>query len=897
MPVAGEWTDIDGLTIENDAFAVTAAPGHGAAQHGALASVVDKAAGRELLTRPGNDLVLQEEYQQHPRWNEGPWHLSPKGPGLASSAVTARVRAQRSPAGSRLVASYALGDLTVTAETLLWDGGDRVEFRTHVSGSIGKEHLLRVRFPAALPGGLPVYQTATAVIGRPFGAPETDVAEHWWTLDNPANHWFGLGSVARATLACGDGPVAVAVGVGEVITPDRVPEEFQPVIRELMVALGRYGVTATCSRPSGTRYGSVDLDSNLPDFRIALGGPSSNAFTAEVLAACDPAVAKRLATLVTDAGTARLWVPAARSRASAFAPGADLRGPRDLPVLIVAAADPADLEAAARALLRDLAEQRMTAEVCEADSASAPAGASPADHHGALAPGDAALADGAIAVFNTGTPGSVVTSDGTLWMSLFRSCSGWPSGVWIDGDRRTAPDGSSFAWQHWSHTYRYALASAGAAADWRAAGFNAGAEDYNHDLIALAGPRSAGVAPDGLVSLDGGPNVTLSALKPVGNPLAAGLPGTPDRSREVTVRLRETDGLPAQARLRCAAGIEAAWRGDLLEELPAADEGAGAVTLTVTDGAVLVPMGPFETVTLRVRLAEDTANAATGLAEAAAGGGPPEPAQPVYTRYWLHGKGPAPAGNVPVAVHFSPARVTIGGTPGAADGADAGTRLALTVACGPAGGRGQVTLIVPDGLTVSEADSPGDGTPLRYDLAPNEFAAWDVTVGALPGAADGRYFLTARIADELGQVLEDTALVTIGEAGAPDPELPPEELFSRLQSDVMALAGESDLELLTPSLRLAPGESGELAVRVGSRLASELRGEVQLVSPVGTWRGTGPWTQPVTVDPGGTATVRFAVTAPATVEPGWESWLLVKLMYFGRVRYSESARFTVRTAD
>jgi hypothetical protein len=83
-------------------------------------------------------------------------------------------------------------------------------------------------------------------------------------------------------------------------------------------------------------------------------------------------------------------------------------------------------------------------------------------------------------------------------------------------------------------------------------------------------------------------------------------------------------------------------------------------------------------------------------------------------------------------------------------------------------------------------------------------------------------------------------------------------------------------------------------VRVASRLASQLRGEAQLVSPVGTWQATGPWTQPVTVEPGGEATVRFDVTVPATAEPGWESWLLVKLMYFGRVRYSEAVRLTVK---
>ncbi|HEX7165213.1 MAG TPA: glycoside hydrolase family 38 C-terminal domain-containing protein [Trebonia sp.] len=860
--LAGGWADADGLAIENDAFLVT-----GTAGHGALASVVDKAAGREVLNRPGNDLILQEEYQQHPRWNEGPWHLSPTGSGIAASAGEAVVRAQRSPVGSRLVASYALGDLTVTAETLLWDGADRVEFRTHVSGSIGKEHLLRVRFPAALPGGLPVYQTATAVIGRPFGAPETDVAEHWWTLENPANQWFGIGSVACASLRAGTDEVAVALGVAEVVTPDLAPSESRPAVKDLLTELARAGVTATCSRSSGTRYGSVDLDSNLPDFRIALGGPSANAFTAEILASCDPSVAKRLAQLAAENGTARLWVPASRSRAAAFAPGADLRGPRDLPALIVATADPAALDPAVRELARDVTRLRVPAEVCDGN---------------ALAPGDAPLADGAVAVFNKGTLGAAVTPDGTLWMSLFRACSGWPSGVWIDGDRRTAPDGSSFAWQHWSHMFAYALASSGGSADWRAAAFNAAAEDYNHDLVAVV-TAAADADGSGLLALDGAPSVTLSALKPVGNPLAAGLPGTPSREpREVTVRLRETDGRAATARLRLAAGIEAAWRNDLLE-----GDSAAAAALDVADGTAHVPLGPFETVTLRVRLAEGPARvpAAERLPAAVP---PPEPAQPVFTRYWLHGKGPAPAGNLPVAVHFSPTRVTLGG-----EAAGDGTRLALTVACGPAGGSGQVELVVPDGLAVTVAGVGGAGATPRYDLAPGEYAAWDVTVNAPPGTPDGRYFLTARITDKLGQVLEDAVLVTIGESGAPDPNLEPEELFSRLQSDVMALAGETDLEPVTPEVRLAPGESGELTVRIASHLASQLRGEAQLVSPFGTWQAAGPWTQPVTVPPGGETTVRFTVAVPATAAPGWESWLLVKLMYFGRVRYSESVRLTV----
>jgi alpha-mannosidase len=903
------WTDLGGTMIENGAFSVSADPGRG----GTL-TITDKAAGRAVLRGPGNELVLQEEYDKPPRWGEGPWHLSPKGPGTGSAASAADVRAQRCPAGSRLVATFVLGDLQVTQETLLWDGADRVEFRTHLAGSIGKDRLLRVRFPADVPGGLPVYQTATAVIGRPFGVPEADTATHWWTLDNPAHQWFGLGSVARVALTSRSGQTAAAIGVAEVITPDIVPNEHRRLIRDLLVCLAGAGVTATCSRAAGPRYGDVDVDSNLPDFRIALGGPDHNAFTDEVLASADPAVAKQLAALVSDRGFARLWVPASQSRAAAFAPDADLRGPRDLPVLIIAGADSADLEKAVSELLAGLRSGSVSADVADgaavasgaaggtdgADGAGDSEGSGGAGGSGGSDGPDAPLANGTVALFNRGTPSGVVEPDGTLWMSLMRACSSWPSGVWIDGEQRTVPDGSSFAWQHWSHTFTYALAASGG--DWRAARFNARAEDYNHDLIAVAGnvpagttvaPGSPWAAASGDVVSVGAPNVTLAALKPTGNPLAAGRPGTPADGGTVTVRLRETDGRPALARVRFGGGVEAAWLTDLLEE-------SRGAPLQVADGAALVGLGPFQTVTLLVQPASAPgALGVRGLPGQAPGqtpgqtpgqagpAGTAEPAQPVYTRYWLHGKGPAPAGNVPVAVHFTPTRVTLRGPDD--PGGDGTSRMRLTVACGPAPASGRAQLIVPDGLVAEIGDAPAaSGSLLRYDLPGGGFATWDVAVRALPSAPAGRYFMAARIRDALGQELEDAALVTIGEPGGPDASLPPEELFFRLQSDVQALGEEANLTVLTPDLRLAPGQRGELTARVTSRLASQLRGEVQLISPFGTWADTSPWTQAVQVDPGGESTVSFAVTVPATAAPGWESWLLVKLMYFGRVRYSDA---------
>jgi hypothetical protein len=332
----GGWEPVDGTVIENGAFLVQADPERG----GTLIRIRDKRSGTELLAGPGNELVIQEEYALHPRWGEGPWLLSPKGPGRGSAGLAARVRAERCPIGARLVAELALDDLRVTQETLLWDGADRVEFRTHVDGSIGKDRLLRVRFPAWVPGGRPVYQTALAVIGRPFGSADADVAEHEFTLDNPAHEWFGIGSTARVALSGPAGgwfrppPRMHAIGVAEVITP-KIHNGCREPIRELMVALARAGVTATCSRPDGPRYGSIDVDSNLPDVRVALGGPAENPFTAEVLAAAGPATAAALDRQLGAADMARLWVPAARTAGEVFAPGADLRGALDLPVLIL----------------------------------------------------------------------------------------------------------------------------------------------------------------------------------------------------------------------------------------------------------------------------------------------------------------------------------------------------------------------------------------------------------------------------------------------------------------------------------------------------------------------------------------------------------------------------------
>ncbi len=845
-PAEAGWTAMNGTVIGNEAYLVEAAQAHGA-----LIRVLDRRTGAELLREPA-ELVLQEEYSAHPRWGEGPWLLTPKGPGTGSAAAPATVQAQRCPAGERLLASFALGGLQITQETLLWRGSDRVEVRLHTGGSIGQDRLLRARFPVDVPGGLPVFQTATSVIGRPFGHPDADVAEHAFTLDNPAHEWFAVGSAVQVRTA----GTARAIGVAEIILPAEADERERTAIRDLVAALAAAGVTATCSRPDGPRYGALDLDSNLPDVRIALGGPDRNPWAGAL-----PGRPAR--------PEGRLWLPAARPRAGTFVPSADVRGPQDLPVLLVTGPD---LAKAVSALAEDLAGAVIEAEAAGPDP-------------------DPPLAAHSVALLNRGIPGSLVTPDGTLYLSLMRACSAWPSGVWIDGDKRTTPDGSSFSWQHWSHTFEYALMAG--PGDWREAGFRPAGEDYNHPLLAAVAEAGPGALPAAasLCSLEPPSAAILTALKPRGNPLAAGLPGTPQRGAGVTVRLQAGGGAPGLAgpaapagpvQVRLFTGIAAAAATGLLED------GDGA-PLPVDGGCAVVSVPPAGTVTLAVTPAAGPEPAAAPPAPAA----PPEPAQPVFTRYWLHGKGPAPAGNLPVAVHLSPTRLTLtaADTAEAGRAGGAGGELRLTVACGPQPAAGTVCLDIPPGLAVTGRDGQPAGE-LPYQLGSGGHAAWELTVRALPGAA-GRCYLAARITDALGQSLEDAALVTIGEPAPPALDLPLADLVPLIEAGQQADRGEITAALVAPRLALPPGGCGEIAVRLVNRTAAAIRGESQLLCPFGIWAAAGPWTLGFAAGPGEEVVLRYPVAVPAGARPGSGWWACAKVMYFGRVHYTECAAVTV----
>ncbi len=71
--------------------------------------------------------------------------------------------------------------------------------------------------------------------------------------------------------------------------------------------------------------------------------------------------------------------------------------------------------------------------------------------------------------------------------------------------------------------------------------------------------------------------------------------------------------------------------------------------------------------------------------------------------------------------------------------------------------------------------------------------------------------------------------------------------------------------------------------------AAQIRGQAQLLSPFGSWAAIPHWEQGFSAEPGERLALVFPVLIPVTARPGEHWWTLVKVAYFGRLRYSEAA--------
>jgi hypothetical protein len=269
-----------------------------------------------------------------------------------------------------------------------------------------------------------------------------------------------------------------------------------------------------------------------------------------------------------------------------------------------------------------------------------------------------------------------------------------------------------------------------------------------------------------------------------------------------------------------------------------------------------------------------------------------EPAQPVFADYWLHNKGGAPMGNQPVSVQIRPSRLAVSGP----------FVLPITVASERTDEavEGSLVIVVPPGWHASPVERP-------YRLEPGDHIAMDVTVS--PGdAAPGRYFVAARlVADPDEGTLEDVVTVDVRvgiEADRTDAmdrsrslAVAIERALATATIDATRPTFRDDrdavpvdellVELLDQGIAVAPGERASLRLSLRNCVASEIRGEAQVISPYDTWDFIDPWTQGFAVEAGEETIVEFVIAPPAGSPPG-DWWALVKIMYFGRLHYTPS---------
>ena len=390
-----------------------------------------------------------------------------------------------------------------------------------------------------------------------------------------------------------------------------------------------------------------------------------------------------------------------------------------------------------------------------------------------------------------------------------------------------------------------------------------------------------------------------TAVKPAGNPLAHVAASDVDPADGFVFRLYESSGAATRATIRCHWPLGDAHITNITEEDSRPADAAEA------QGSIAVQLEPFEIVTVRAGLNVDhpKTGARPDLAPRS------EAAQPVFSAYWLHNKGAAPLGYQPVTVQIRPWLMSGGGP----------FSLPIAVASertdGPSAGT--VTLVVPPGWEASPSER-------LYRLAAGAHLEFDATIVPQAGAKTGRYFVAARITDEAGQQHEDVVTIDLQPSGsdagdglnghpataspslafaieralrtsgiAPEADEPTAASTDGIGKDP---GGELEAEVLTHEITVRAGQAGEVRVALRNRALSEIRGEAQILSPHETWPAISPWTQGFAVRPGEERIVTFAVEPPYD-SGGGTYWALVKVMYFGRLLYTESIPVELIASD
>jgi len=610
-------TVTEGVSIENDYFAVAVDPQQG----GGIVSLVDKATGKEFVKQggaPANEIIaLDEDVTRQEPASE----IYTTGGRSFSRNFPARVRVESGPVRSRLIINGDMRNCKRVQQITLYRNVRRVDFITRIVDYTGEGEMFMVGFPTNLAKSVPVFEER---FGAVTGKRSRGYMEHQ-TLRGDNYSGTGLRCAYQwldasygGAIDFGEDGGSFPIGMVSLVIPH--DDEVRAAALDLQETLIKKGIFCTSlyddgdiarrrNLPYEDSTQPVDLNEDIPhgtSFRIALGDPADNGYTAGLLAEMAPEKRKgfedRLAGLgyaymfLKDDGVPEGWNP--------------------VPVMIVAGADANGLRKAVDELIADFAEDAVISL--------------PADVN--MTEDLTHLDQNGLAIANVGAVLNSIENDGTVALALMHTSS-WPGTDWLK------PDALPFTFvPEWkTHVFPYAVYPH--AGNWRDARAYRFGYEFNNPLIATAAGIHAGTLPQETSFLEVQPdNLVVTMLKPKGDPTAAMQNKEVNTLEDgVVLRLYEATGAEAKGKITFYAPLSTAARADLLEnDAGRVQSSENTISDTVGPFAIqtysVVPASAIPAVSKHT-LARDT-----------------ELVQPVYTRFWKNNSGAAPMGYAPVNI-------------------------------------------------------------------------------------------------------------------------------------------------------------------------------------------------------------------------------------------------------
>ena len=785
--------------IENEYLSLRADAERG----GGLVSLFDKRLQKELLDTPrgpGNEITALAERADRER---PPWELFTTGAVARARERQARVSVVQGPVFGQLrIAAEMPGRCELLQEITLYRGIPRVDLRTTLHQYRGQHELLALTFPLAIRGAVPTFEDRFAAVVRRRSRGMLDFR----TLEQHnlsqcgiggAQNWVDVGPAPSLKVVSGGEAVrALPLGPCAIITSSDLKDRV--AVRAIQKALLSRGVT--CAHWLDTQVADADTRASAIGWSLYISLGSGNSYSRQLLDRAPEAAA-----LLAQGTAEREW-------GAVLLRGSDPQGELpDLPVLILETAQPGGLPRLAEMLAAEIAGGSL--EIREEYDFSGLA--RPTDDHG-------------MALINRGSLAASLESDGTLVALLFHTAS-WSNHPWGEGrlERFFVPE-------HKSHVFAHSLYPH--AGDWRRGGVVKAGYEVNNPLCAVQVPIQRGPLPVqfSLISLDA-PNVVITAIKPLGNPLAAHK--TTARSHPESgfvVRVYECEGRPhTDVQTHFAAEPQEAWFADLVERR--GREVQIAPARRRQPARVSFPLGACEIATLVVKLAP-----LADRGEPQELGPVTEPHQPIHCRYWDHNLGAAPMGNQPLTVWLR-GEIPIGRN----------TRFPLGLSNDSLNRElaGVVDIIAPSHWTLIPRQVP-------YRLAPGSQAVYEIMVDVPP---DARPCFLRAVTQCGEQMLQD--VISIG-------------------------------EIVPLEVKLAREEQ-RFVVQVRNPNPDYVEGQVALITPLESWgslvdtfalTAVAPRLYPFRLDPSGQEVFRFAVRGDMS-----SLWAVAKVMWYGRVQYVQES--------